>query len=358
MSMRTSVLALLSLVLAMASAPAWAREANCISRSRSAVVAVVAGTCITAEELDAASARRTLQGRPDDYNLKLSTLDGLIGARLLEREAKTRGVNVDQLAREEIDGKVAPVTEAEVEEMMVRIRQEAPTENVEVSRVRQALNDRRRAERKLAFVKQLRERTEVEVRLEPPRTALAVDRGPSRGPRDAPVTIVVYSEFECPFCAKSSLVLKEVERRYGDKVRIVFRHFPRPMHQHAAKAAEAAMCAEDQGRFWEFHDKLFASQSALTVADLKRYAGEVGLDGEAFGRCLDSGRRADAVAAEAAEGAQHGVQRVPTFFVNGRYLLGAAPLDAFVPIIDDELARAKAHPPAPAIDAAAGYLSR
>jgi protein-disulfide isomerase len=353
MSIRTSIFALLSLAPAAASTPARAREADCVSRSRSAVVAVVAGTCITAEEVDAAIARRMPQGRADDYNLKLSTLEGLIGARLLELEAKARGVKIDQLARAEIDGKVAPVTEAEVEEMMVRIRREAPAENVEVARVRQALNDRRLAERKLAFVQQLRERAEVDVRLQPPRALLAADKGPSRGPRHAPVTIVVYSEFECPFCARSSLVLKEIEGRYGDKVRIVFRHFPRPMHQHAAKAAEAAMCAEDQGRFWELHDKLFASQPALAVADLKRYAVEVGLDAEAFGRCLDSGRRAEAVAAEAAEGARHGVQRVPTFFVNGRYLLGAAPLDAFVPIIDDELARAKMRPPAPATDAAA-----
>ena len=115
--------------------------------------------------------------------------------------------------------------------------------------------------------------------------------GPSKGPENAPVTIVEFSDFQCPFCSKAKVTVDEVMKGYGDKVRLVFRHFPLSFHQDAPKAAEAAACANDQKKFWEYHDKLFANQGALEVDDLKKHAADLGLDTARFNECLDSGKK-------------------------------------------------------------------
>ena len=136
-------------------------------------------------------------------------------------------------------------------------------------------------------------------------------------------------------------ILMEENAKYGDQVRIVFRQFPLDnLHPNARKAAEASLCAKDQGKFWEMHDSMFENQRQLKVADLKRQAGEIGLESGAFDECLDSGRYADQVQADLEAGTGAGVTGTPAFLINGRFLSGAQPLEAFEKVIDDELARA------------------
>lgn len=171
------------------------------------------------------------------------------------------------------------------------------------------------------------------------RVAVSADDDPVLGPPDAPVTIVEFSDFQCPFCKRfKDNTLDRILSTYRGKVRYVYRDFPLNIHPYAQKAAEAAECADEQGRFWEFHDLLFERQPALAVASLKRYAAQLGLDTVAFNHCLDSGRYASEVHEDYADGIQYGVTGTPGFFINGQKLIGAKPFSIFQQIIDAELA--------------------
>ncbi len=164
--------------------------------------------------------------------------------------------------------------------------------------------------------------------------------GPSRGPATAKVTIVEFSDFQCPFCARVNPTLDQIRTTYPDDVRIVFRHSPLPFHPNAAPAAEAAVAAEWQGKFWEMHDKLFANQQALERAGLEARAAELGLDLPAFRQALDTHAPKARVDADLALGKMIGVRGTPTFFIDGRSVLGAQPFAEFKKVIDDEIARA------------------
>jgi protein-disulfide isomerase len=168
---------------------------------------------------------------------------------------------------------------------------------------------------------------------------VSVDDDPALGPDDALVTIIQFSDFQCPF---SKRYFDETEQlilsNYGDQVSYVFRDFPlTSIHPQAQKAAEAAQCAFDQGKYWEYHDMLFQNQGALDVDSLKSYATALGLDETAFNLCMDSGKYAEEVAKDIADGRSYGVLGSPTFFINGRKVVGALPYDTFQMVIEEEL---------------------
>jgi protein-disulfide isomerase len=165
----------------------------------------------------------------------------------------------------------------------------------------------------------------------PPARFVPVDGRPSRGPADAPITVVEFTDYECPFCKRHTTeTYPLINANYGGEIRYVIRNFPlTSIHPHAQKAAEAAECAFDQGLFWEYHDKLFAESPDLQVDRLKQYAGEVGLDQAAFSQCLDSGQKRQLVEADFQDAVALGLRGTPGFFVNGRALYGAQPLRMF-----------------------------
>jgi protein-disulfide isomerase len=169
---------------------------------------------------------------------------------------------------------------------------------------------------------------------------VSVDDDPARGPEDAAVTIIEFSDFQCPYCGRFfQQTLPQLMQQYGDRIRFVYRDFPLDqIHPNARNAAIAAECADDQGRFWEYHDLLFSNQQALGVPDLKRYAEQLGLDADAFAECLDSQKYNEEVSADLRDGIQAGVSGTPTFFINGRRVVGAQPLQTFQTIIDQALA--------------------
>jgi protein-disulfide isomerase len=176
---------------------------------------------------------------------------------------------------------------------------------------------------------------------EPPVQKIEVGSAPVKGPANAPVTIVAYSDFECPFCNRVLPTLKQVEEEYKGKVRIAFKHQPLPFHPNAKPAAAASMAAHEQGKFWEMHDKLFANQRALDRASLEKYAQELGLDMGKFKSALDSNKYAAQIEADSAEGMRVGANGTPTFFINGRTVVGAVPFENFKRVIDDELKKAQ-----------------
>ena len=177
---------------------------------------------------------------------------------------------------------------------------------------------------------------------EPDIVGVSVDDDAMKGDANAPVTIIEFSDYECPFCGRHfSDTLPQIIEEYVDtgKVNIVFRDFPLGFHDKAQKAAEAAECAGEQDMYWEMHDKLFENQGDLSVDSLKTYAADVGLDTEVFNECLDSGAMAEEVKKDMADGESYGVSGTPANFINGRFVSGAQPFSVFKQIIEEELAK-------------------
>lgn len=163
---------------------------------------------------------------------------------------------------------------------------------------------------------------------------------PSRGPENALVTIVEFADFQCPYCRGLFSTLQAVQDAYPDQVRVVFRQFPlTSIHQYAQKAAEASLCAHDQGRFWEFHDSLFSNQNDIDVPALRRRAVELSMDTEQFNQCLDSGVKQQAVEEDIDEGTRNAVYSTPTMFINGLILEGNYPYQQIVNMVESELQR-------------------
>ena len=173
----------------------------------------------------------------------------------------------------------------------------------------------------------------------PEHVTIVVGDAPAKGSTSAPVTIVEFSDFQCPFCGKAPPILKQIEDEYKGKVRVAFKHLPLAMHDNAELAAEASMAAHEQGRFWAFHDKLFSNQQALDRPSLEKYADELSLDMRKFRAALDSRKFKSRVQKDGLEAATAGATGTPTFFINGQRLVGAQPFDAFKKVIDEELKR-------------------
>jgi protein-disulfide isomerase len=303
------------------------------------VIAEGEGIRITLAEVDEAARQRLFQDHTRDdanrlYELRSEVLDSLIEERVVAREAGDRGVEPDALIAQQ----VAAVTDAEIaaffEENRARLREGTQLAAVQDS-IRTHLESRKRDDAVRALV----DAAGVAVHLEAPRFEVAAD-GPSLGPADAPITIVEFSDFECPFCRRAGPVVKELLRRYPEQVRIVYRHLPlESIHARARPAALASACAEDQGRFWEFHDAVFAGSDALADSDLRAHAEAVGLDLARYDACLEQGTHQARIDADIAAAREIGISGTPAFLVNGVLLTGAQPIEAFERAIARELTR-------------------
>lgn len=316
------------------------------------VAAKVGDQVVTFDELEKALAPQLAKLQDQKFQLMESKLEELIGERLLAVEAKRRGITVEELLKTEVTAKVPEVTDAEVATFMTQNKARLQGEPSDLRlKVGEHLRGQKLQERQRAYLASLQQRAKVERFLEEPepiRIPVSADGAFAQGPKDAPVTIVEFSDFQCPFCSRVIGTLKEVVRLYPQQVRLAFRDFPiASLHPKAPKAAEAARCAGEQGKFWEYHDILFESQAQATTADFKRFAEQLKLDVSRFATCLDSGRHAGAVAADVQEGTRLGITGTPTFFINGRLVVGAQPLEAFQRIIERELRRASFKSTAP-----------
>lgn len=307
------------------------------------VLAVVAGKPITRADVEAAAGPRLTEVRNQEYTVLRQALDEIINRTLLTAEAARRKLDVKALVQQEVDSKAAPVTAEETKKIYDENKAQFGTmaEAEALTNIQGRLKEQHMRARGIEYVGTLRTAAGVKVSLEPPRFPVsATTDDPAKGPADAPVTLVEFSDFECPFCSRVVPTLRQIEERYGKKVRIVFRDLPLvQIHKHAAKAAEAGACAHEQGKFWEMHDRLFANQAALSVDDLKKTAAEIGLDAKAFDTCLDSGRFANEWKEDSEVAASYGISGTPAFLVNGRMLSGAQPFENFARIIDEELER-------------------
>ncbi len=304
------------------------------------VLAKVAGERITVGEVEAANSGAFLQLTRQRHELLEQGLDEIIGRRLLDLEASARGVTPEQLWATEVDGRVVEPSDAAVDSFY-RVRGITIVKDSIAPRIRDYLREEQRVRASQAFLAQLRDTHQVTNYLEPERSQVEADGHPAKGPAEAPVTIVEFADFECPYCVQVLPTLARLQATYRDEVRLVFRQFPlRSIHRFAQQAAEASLCAWEQDKFWEMHDVMFANQRALGRADLKATAAQLGLDSTQFNACFDSGKFADRVAADFDAARRLGLTGTPAFFINGRFLSGAQPYEAIAAIVDDELRRA------------------
>jgi protein-disulfide isomerase len=267
----------------------------------------------------------------------------MVAARLIEREAKARGISAADLTKQEVDTKVTAASDADIEfwyQTNPSAVQGRPLAQLREP-IRSLLNEQRTMEQRDRLIDALRAKTPVSVSLDVPRQTIATAGHPSRGPATAPIEIVEFSDFQCPFCQRANPTVEQVLKVYGDKVKFVYRHYPLPNHPNARPAAEASVCADQQGQFWKYHDRLFAAPDKLTDADLKSHAAAIGLDAAAFNTCFDAGAGRSRVEQDMKDANEAGVSATPSFFINGRSLEGAQPFEAFKQIIDEELAAKK-----------------
>jgi protein-disulfide isomerase len=293
------------------------------------------GEAITSEEIEKAIAAQLSKLEEQIYILKRQKVEALIAERLLAREAAKRGITVPALLDAEVTTKVALVTEQEVETSYQANKARLKGDEATVrEQIRAQLQKQKLEAGREAFVQSLRSQAKVVVHLKAPavfRAEVSVDGAPFKGPATAPVTIVEFSDFHCPFCKRVLPTLGQLESQYGDKVKLVFRDYPIDnLHPAARKAHEAARCAHDQGKFWAYHDALFAKAPKASLEQLKTSAQEVGLDVVAFEQCFNSGTYQAAVQRDVEEGTRIGVTGTPAFFINGRLVSGAQPLESFV----------------------------
>ncbi|MBZ0114203.1 MAG: thioredoxin domain-containing protein [Thermoanaerobaculia bacterium] len=297
-----------------------------------------------AEPLDQLEMQRLqmdLKMKQERQKILIKELDQLVEDRLLEKEAGARGVSVDELVAAEISP--AEVTDEDIDAFYADLqtqRQGVPPLERIGEQIRTHLTQAKAQEAREDFLDNLRDKYKVDVFLSEPRVEIATDGHPTLGPDTAPVTIVAFSDFECPYCERVVPTIEQVRKNYGDQVRVVFRQFPLSIHANAQKAAEASLCAGDQGKFWEMHDLMFAEQKQLGVEALKDKAARLELDGAQFAKCLDSGQHEDQVKADVREGFKIGVSSTPSLFINGQALTGAQPYPTIAAIIDAELKKA------------------
>jgi protein-disulfide isomerase len=326
-------------------APASARGAGSSPASPAGgkdTVAEVDGATISESELEERAYNRMARLRQEEYDTRRQVLDEMIVERLVAAEAKKQHVSPEQLLVREVDKKVAPpddkYLETIYEQNKVRFGSASKTEAL--ARIRGILMQRAVAERRAVYEKELRAAAKVAVRLEPPRTNVKLPKdAPSTGAANAPVTIVEFTDYQCPYCHQGQSTMDQVLSRYEGKVKLVHLDFPLDFHNEAMPAARAARCAGEQGKFWEYHHSLMSQKGALDPEDLKGRAKALALKETAFGSCLASDRHDEAIQSELHQGTELGVTGTPAYFVNGRMLSGAQPLEAFADVIDGELAR-------------------
>ena len=271
-------------------------------------------------------------------------LDTIVLERLIDTEVKKTGKTAEQLLTAEIGGSPDP-SDVEISTWYKENQSRLGGRSLDQTRKQIAdfLKKQRVQQAEAKLEQRLRAEVKVAMSFEPYRLTFSNAGAPTLGPATAPVTLVEFSDFQCPYCRAAAPTLKQVANKYGDKVHIVYRQYPiASLHPFALKAAEASLCANEQGKFWPLHDRMFDDQTKLGVSDLKQQARELGMDGKKFDACLDAGKYVEQVQNDMKEGQRSGVTGTPAIFLNGRVVEGGSvPFSVLQALIDKELARTK-----------------
>lgn len=336
---KSLILAIVAALVLIASTIVWKKDER-------VKLAVVDGEVVYASDLDKSGGKVLSEQRQRLYNLEKLKLDEYINAVLLTREAKKIGISVATLLDREVHSKILQIADDEIEafyrsnKSRLRVDLQAVREQI-----REFLRNQKIEAQKALYVKSLRSYSNIETYLKASplfRAEVPIAGAPSRGPENAPITLVKFEDYQCPFCKQFQPTATTLLERYSSKLRLVHKDLPLDgIHPQARVAAEAARCADEQGKFWSYHDALYADSPKASAEDLKSYAKEVRLDVKEFDRCLGSGKFKAVVQQDLMDGARLGITGTPTFFINGREISGNQPLATFEAIIDEELEKAR-----------------
>jgi protein-disulfide isomerase len=321
-----------------------------VTVSEPRLVATFNGTSITEEDLRKAAAadldKLNIQVQQmnahlarTEHQILETNLIHLLADKLFEAEASKRGITKEAFLERELEGKIKEPSQQEINAFYEANKQRFQQPLAQVSdQIRQYLETENLNKATGDLADRLKTGYEVKMLLPPLRVNVRTEGSPSRGPKEASVTIVEFSDFQCPSCSRLSKTFNEVLAKYGDKVRLVYRQFPlSQIHPFAEKAAEASLCAAEQDHFWELHDLMFETQNELKGSDLEAKAAKLKLDSGAFHNCLTSSKYAQKVQQDQREGYTLGVAATPVLFINGRYLSGALALSDLSKMIDEEI---------------------
>ncbi len=305
------------------------------------VLAKVGDYEITRQEVEEIAPDQFIQAKQQLYDITQRALTQAIDQTMVDLQAEKEGLDADGLIERDVISKLTPPTDTQIDSIYEVYRDQlnnAPRDSV-APQIVDFLTRQQRSLSMQVYLAQLRAQYDVRNYLEPARIEVEAI-GPSQGPDDAPITLVEFSDFECPFCVRFLPTIEQVLETYGDQVRIVYRQFPlNAIHANAQLSAEASLCADAQGKFWEMHDAIFEARGKADSDGLKAMAADLGLDSEVFDACLDSRDFRAQVAEDLEAGRQAGVTGTPALFINGRFLSGAQPFNVVSRMIDDELTR-------------------
>lgn len=303
-------------------------------------VATVAGQPIYEQDLMSVAGPGLLDLHKQEYKLQIDALNQVIRKKLVEVEAKKRGLSSEDLLKQEVDSKIAEPSDDEAKGYYLAVKSQTtlPFDQIK-SQVKQFLRNAEIQQARERYADSLRDKTLVAILLQPPVVQVSYDAARVKGDAGAPVTIVEFADFQCPYCSRVQPVLKDVLAKYKGRVKLAYRDFPlAPIHPHAEIAAEASRCALAQGKFWEMHDAMFADQTKLDDAALLKTASGLGMDQTSFASCLQSSKFKEPVQQDIRAGSEAGVDATPSFFINGEFLGGAQSESDFATIIDRQLA--------------------
>lgn len=307
------------------------------------VLAEVLGKKITESELQKEIAIDLYEMQRNIYTLKQRKLDQMIGNVLLEQEAARKKTTPEKLLEKEVQNKLKKVKDKDINKFYEQQKDQLKgTKEQYAERIRSFLQNQNYNEATQNYMNTLKKRAGVKIYLskpERPRIQLSLAPAPLLGKPNAKVQIVEFSDFECPFCGGLSKTVGKIVKKYGSNVNLTFKAFPLSRHANAPLAHQASLCADDQGKFWPYHDKLFDNQQALDRPNLEKYADQLRLDMIKFKQCLDSAEKSAKVQKELKEGEEAGVRSTPTLFVNGKILVGNLPQEAIEEVINEELGK-------------------
>jgi protein-disulfide isomerase len=305
------------------------------AQDESSTVAEVGGVKVTMAELEREESAKLLSAHYQYYQIETKALNDLIDKKLLEQKAKSENLTVDQLIDRDIKSQVKDPTEDQMKVYYEGLETDQPYESVR-GKILDKIRDVRTQKARAAYLKELRAQSTVYIALAPPHANVDAQNAQMLGSQKAPVQLVEFADYECPYCQRVAPDVLKLQADLGDKIAFTFKDFPLQNHSRAEKAAEAAQCASKQGKFWEFHDELFHSKE-LDVDQLKAQAEALHLNSAEFAKCLDSGEEASVVDRERKEGVRLGISGTPSFFINGHYLSGALDYAALRQIVEQQL---------------------
>jgi protein-disulfide isomerase len=323
-----------------AASSAFTSSSAATSSDRGTVLAEVEGQPITLGEVDARAKTRMLHLRQEEYEIRRDVLDELIADRLVDAEASREGISRQALVQREVDDKIPTPDPAQIALIYDHNKDRFAGQSREqaLAHIRKLLVDRTKAQRRTTWEDGLRQKARVAVHLDPPRLSVDIPKdAPATGGADPRVTVVEFTDYQCPYCHRAQSTIDEVLDHYKDRVRLVHLDFPLDFHPGAMPAARAARCAGEQGHFWEYHHNLMTQKGTLDATDLESRAAALHLTPGPFAKCLASDRYDAAIQADLEQGKKLGVNGTPAYLVNGRMITGARPYSDFAAVIDDEL---------------------